>query len=38
MDFDTVRALYQAAIDQFWNPDAYQAALEREAEQLGALP
>jgi hypothetical protein len=38
MDFDTVRSLYQQAIDLFWNPDAYQAALDREAEEREQLP
>ncbi|MEO6593127.1 MAG: hypothetical protein ABIP94_00070 [Planctomycetota bacterium] len=28
---ETLRALFQAALDEFWDPDAYETVLEREA-------
>jgi hypothetical protein len=37
LDPDDLRGLYQQALDQYWNQDAYQAALDLEAEDLDAL-
>jgi hypothetical protein len=34
---DDLQALYQAAIDRYWDPAAYSAALAREAEERGRL-
>ncbi len=34
---DVLRDLYQEAIDRYWNPSAFEAALEREAEERSKL-
>jgi hypothetical protein len=34
---DDLQALYQTAIDRYWDPAAYRAALAREAEERGRL-
>jgi hypothetical protein len=34
---ETLRGLYQAAIDEWWDPDAYQRVLAREAEEREQL-
>jgi hypothetical protein len=37
LDPDDLRGLYQAALDGFWDPSAYDAALEREAAEVQQL-
>jgi hypothetical protein len=37
MPFDLIERLYRDAITEFWDPDAYRAALEREATERGEL-
>jgi hypothetical protein len=33
LDPEVLRAMYQGAIDDFWNPEAHRIALDREAEE-----
>jgi hypothetical protein len=37
MPFELIERLYREAVEQWWDPDAFQAALDREQEQRGEL-